>query len=353
MSLDNHTNIEREYNNKIINDAQIKNELAQNPHAMQDYYNQIKEPKPIDGKEVLNNGESKVPEFELTDILTLGLTYLLKLLSQGAEDVEQFKKDEPQIAENCKRNNIDYVIDNEKDNIKDISNGIGLYHDINELKKQLKQNPNDEKLKAELEKKQNKLNQLCQSNQTLNTLINSDKPSCAMANGMFHKAIIASKINQNGEKEFYLIDQGGRNVPGSGFPSDNDLSKNGINVMQVASTNGMCVATANAGLQNISQNGLDNFIDRYAGCVQQSARQNVNHQQYQQERMADNLQAVQKQQHYITNDNRLKNAMKTIKKQNQQTNNIQIGEIQNVDSSNIKQSSGMSIKTNIKGRGVV
>ena len=69
--------------------------------------------------------------------------------------------------------------------------------------------------------------------------------------------------------------------------------------------------------------------------------------------MADNLQAVQKQQHYITNDNRLKNAMKTIKKQNQQTNNIQIGEIQNVDSSNIKQSSGMSIKTNIKGRGVV
>ena len=45
--------------------------------------------------------------------------------------------------------------------------------------------------------------------------------------------------------------------------------------------------------------------------------------------------------------------MKTREKQNQQTNNIQIGEIQNVDSSNIKQSSGMSIKTNIKGRGVV
>ena len=36
-----------------------------------------------------------------------------------------------------------------------------------------------------------------------------------------------------------------------------------------------------------------------------------------------------------------------------QTNNIQIGEIQNVDSSNIKQSSGMSIKTSSKGRGVV
>ena len=164
MSLDNHTNIEREYNNKIINDAQIKNELAQNPHAMQDYYNQIKEPKPIDGKEVLNNGESKVPKFELIDFLTLGITYLLKLLFQGAEDGKQFKKDEPQIAENCKRNNIDYVRDNEKDNIKDVSNGIGLYHDINELKKQLKQNPNDEKLKEELEEKQNKLNQLCQSN---------------------------------------------------------------------------------------------------------------------------------------------------------------------------------------------
>ena len=123
--------------------------------------------------------------------------------------------------------------------------------------------------------------------------------------------------------------------------------------MQVASTNGMCVATANAGLQNISQNGLYNFIDRYAGCVQQSARQNVNHQQYQQERMADNLQAVQMQQQSITNDNRLKNAMKAKEKQNQQTNNIQIGEIQNVDSSNIKQASGMSIKTSSKGRGVV
>ena len=97
-----------------------------------------------------------------------------------------------------------------------------------------------------------------------------------MANGLFHKAVFASRVNQNGEKEFFIIDQGGRKVPGSGFPSDDDIAKSGINVMQVASTNGMCVATASAGLQEISVNGLNNYLDRYAGLVRSTEREKVN-----------------------------------------------------------------------------
>ena len=78
------------------------------------------------------------------------------------------------------------------------------------------------------------------------------------------------------KKEFFLIDQGGRKVPGSGFPSDDDMAKSGINVMQVASTNSMCVATASTGLQEISVNGLNNYLDRYADLVRSTKREKVN-----------------------------------------------------------------------------
>ena len=247
----------------------------QNCPAIKQYAEELQNPKPQPGKEILNNGPSAVPKFEAIDVLTLGITYLLKLLFQGQRDCAEFKQKEGQINANCKNRGIDYVMDNDKDKIKDVMQGIGLYHDVNDLKKQLANDNDNETLKNQLAEKEKQLNKACAENRTLNALVNSQGESCAMANGLFHKAVFASRVNQNGEKEFFLIDQGGRKVPGSGFPNDDDMAKSGINIMQVASTNGMCVATASAGLQEISVNGLDNYLDRYAGLVRSTEREKV------------------------------------------------------------------------------
>ena len=259
----------------LIKDLSSKFDIKSQPEVIKNYYNHLKNPQPMQNKAVLNNGENTVPEFELIDLLTLGITYLIKLAKQGKKDYEQFRNDEPNIANNCQMNGINYVKNNRKDNIKEVSKGIGLFHDINDLKKKIEKGTGTSEIKNNLEEKQKQLSEMCKNNETLNSLINSDKPSCAIANGMFHVAIIASKINENGEKEFYLIDQGGRKVPGSGFPSDDELSKNGINITQVASTNPMCMATAHAGLQQIAVSGLDAYLDRYAGKVKNSQRENV------------------------------------------------------------------------------
>lgn len=229
----------------------------------------------IKDKHTLNNGKNEVPKVGLIDFLTLGISYLIKLMKQGRKDYKNFKKNEPQIINNCKKNNIDYVLNNKRDNIKDVNKGIGIYHDINDIKNQITKNQNDIVLKEELKNKQNKLDKLCKNNKTLNILINSNKDSCAIAQGTFHQGIFASHINKNGEKEFFLIDQGGRKVAGSGFPNDDELSKNGINIMKVSPTNGMCVATACAGLQEISNNGLDSFLDVYTTNIVSSKRNNI------------------------------------------------------------------------------
>ena len=257
--------------NKMSKDLDIIN----NPNAIKDHYEEIKNPKPMEGKKTINNGQNTVPNFELIDILTLGITYLIKLMTQARKDHENFKQEEPQIANNCRNNNINYVQDNEKDHIKDVTKGIGLYHDINDLNKKMQQNPKDQNIQKEIEEKTASLNKMCKNNRTLDNLINSKNDTCAMAQGTFHAGVFASKVNEKGEKEFFVIDQGGRKVPGSGFPDDDEMSKAGINVMQVASTNGMCVATAHAGLKEISTGGLNNFLEQYAGCVKQTSREKV------------------------------------------------------------------------------
>ena len=240
-----------------------------------DYYlNLIADKKPANGKKLLDNGVGCVPKFTAINLLTLGITYLIKLAIQGNKDYQHFKQNEPIIANNCRTKNIDYVSNNNKDNIKDITKGIALYHEISEMREKLRQNDKDIHLSKEMRDKSALLSRMCQRNKTLNTLINSDKPSCALANGMFHVGIIASRIN-NGKKEFFLIDQGGRKVPGSGFPNDDEFSKSGINVAQVSSTNGMCMATAEKGLLEISTKGLDNYLMEYANIVQKTSRQNV------------------------------------------------------------------------------
>ena len=243
-----------------------------------DYYlNLIADKQPVNGKKLLDNGVGCVPKFTAIDLLTLGITYLIKLAIQGNKDYQHFKQNEPIIAKNCSTNNIDYISNNEKDNINDITKGIALYHDINEIKTNIKQNGNNSQLSKDLKNKSSLLSHMCRKNKTLNTLINSDKPSCCIAHGRFHVGIIASRINDDGRKEFFLIDQGGRKVPGSGFPSDDDLSRSGINIAQVSSSNGMCMATAEAGLFEISTNGLDNYLTEYANIVQKTSRQNVLH----------------------------------------------------------------------------
>ena len=243
-----------------------------------DYYlNLIADKQPVNGKKLLENGKNYVPKFTAIDVLTLGITYLIKLAIQGNKDYQQFKQNEPIIANNCATNNIDYISNNEKDNIDDITKGIALYHDIDELKRNIKQNGNSASLSQDLKSKSNLLSQMCRKNKTLNTLINSDKPSCGIANGRFHVGIIASRINDDGKKEFFLIDQGGRKVPGSGFPSDSDFSRSGINIAQVTSTNSMCIATAESGLLEISTNGLDNYLTEYTNIVKKTSRQNVLH----------------------------------------------------------------------------
>ena len=231
--------------------------------------------------EVIYNGKDETPEIEIIDILTLGITYLIKLAQQGAKDCERFKSEEPMIANNCKQNNIDYVRENDKDGIKDVAKGIGLYHDISDIKKQLAKDDNNQELTKSLEAKQKELKKMCGENTTLDTLINSDKQSCAVARGLFHVGVFASKINNNGEKEFFLIDQGGRKVVGSGFPSDDTLSKNGINVLETQASNGMCMATASAGIQKISQCGLDEFVKRHTTLEKESARDNVKYEKQQ------------------------------------------------------------------------
>ncbi|GEM_PF-5113390 len=231
--------------------------------------------------EVIYNGKDETPELELIDILTLGITYLIKLAQQGAKDNQRFKNEEPMIANNCEKNNIDYVKDNEKDGIKDVTKGIGLYHDISDIKKQIAKEGNNPELTKSLEAKQKELKQMCSENRTLDTLINSDKQSCAIARGLFHVGVFASKINDKGEKEFFLVDQGGRKMVGSGFPSDDTLAKNGINVVETQASNGMCMATASAGIQKISQCGLDEFVKKYTIAEKESVRDNVKYEKQQ------------------------------------------------------------------------
>ena len=63
--------------------------------------------------------------------------------------------------------------------------------------------------------------------------------------------------------------------------------------MQVASTNGMCVATASAGLQEISVNGLNNYLDRYAGLVRSTEREKVHALSQQHNVMKEKSHAMQ------------------------------------------------------------
>ena len=281
----------------VVNDEMVKdisvglgaNEITKN--QIHDYYLQLtngNNSQITNGKKLLNNGKNNVPSFTAIDFLTLGITYLIKLAIQGGKDYNQFKQNEPAITNNCARNHIDYVSNNKNDGIKDITKGIALYHEIDDLKKKIKQNNgNNANLMQTLKKKTDMLSNMCKKNKTLDTLINSDKTSCAMANGLFHVGIIASRINNNGKKEFFIIDQGGRKVPGSGFPSDDELSKSGINVMQVYPTNGMCVSTAESGLHEISNHGLDNYLMTYANVVKHTTRDNPSY--YKEERMGQKM----------------------------------------------------------------
>ena len=67
----------------------------------------------------------------------------------------------------------------------------------------------------------------------------------------------------------------GRRSSQLGFPNDDEFSKSGINVAQVSSTNGMCMATAEKGLLEISNRGLNDYLDRYASIIRTTQCKNV------------------------------------------------------------------------------